>query len=492
MWRSRARTPRPVLASVFCFCLLASPQSLGQLEFLPPVNLSIESQDFHTVLKWDVLNSSETTRFNVDFRDYETVDWKPVCLNISTHHCDLSNVFVAAQESRSGYYGRVQAVTALQESKFAYTNRFTFGQNATLGPPIVQLAAHGNQLTVEVKYPVHNSTSHNVPFNLLSYNVYCRHQNQTNPICLRMTPRKPLQQVEVPEGNICVSAEVHLSTLNLKGKKSDETCLRIYLHTLPDSTSFNWPPQLKCEDYTTSLTNELDDLVQGEEGYYNYPEDEEDHQSEDEEDHQSEDEEDHQSEDEEDHSLRKMFSDEDPKDTSVTTVVIPTILICVLVVISIPVVIYLFKCKKKLKLPKSLAHIVVSDQTYNVISPKSEESSVCVLLKPEEVTDVPHDSSRFQDQEEVINTLDNVDPGTINADEGSSELVNADLNDPYAAKIDTNGMDQKSVSTDNTEVGVSDLDSSHDLCKTHFDGMKQNYTADNWGYDKPQVPFNMF
>ncbi|XP_051880993.1 interferon gamma receptor 1-like isoform X2 [Pristis pectinata] len=409
MWRSRARTPRPVLASVFCFCLLASPQSLGQLEFLPPVNLSIESQDFHTVLKWDVLNSSETTRFNVDFRDYETVDWKPVCLNISTHHCDLSNVFVAAQESRSGYYGRVQAVTALQESKFAYTNRFTFGQNATLGPPIVQLAAHGNQLTVEVKYPVHNSTSHNVPFNLLSYNVYCRHQNQTNPICLRMTPRKPLQQVEVPEGNICVSAEVHLSTLNLKGKKSDETCLRIYLHTLP-----------------------------------------------------------------------------------VTTVVIPTILICVLVVISIPVVIYLFKCKKKLKLPKSLAHIVVSDQTYNVISPKSEESSVCVLLKPEEVTDVPHDSSRFQDQEEVINTLDNVDPGTINADEGSSELVNADLNDPYAAKIDTNGMDQKSVSTDNTEVGVSDLDSSHDLCKTHFDGMKQNYTADNWGYDKPQVPFNMF
>lgn len=228
MWRSRAREPL-----LLALCLLSSTWSLGQLEFLAPVNLSIESQDFHTVLKWDVLNSSGTTRFNVDFRDYETVGWKPLCLNISTHYCDLSNVFIATRESISGYYGRVKAVTALQQSKFAQTNRFTFSQNATLGPPIVQLAAHGNHLTVEVKYPVYNSTSRNVPFNLLKYNVYCRHQNQTNPICLRMSPRKPLEQIQVPEGNICVSAEVYASALNLKGKKSDETCVRIYLSNLP-------------------------------------------------------------------------------------------------------------------------------------------------------------------------------------------------------------------------------------------------------------------
>lgn len=176
---------------------------------------------------------------------------------------------------------------------------------------------------------------------------------------------------------------------------------------------------------------------------------------------------------------------------SVPAVVIPTVSIFVIVVISICVLIYFLKCKKKLALPKSLAHIIVNEKIYHVINPKTEESSECVLIKPEEMTkDTEIDLNR-ELQEEVTYSSDNVGCHTINADESNSNLVNADSTDLYAAKMNINGIDLKCVSQDDIEGGISDQDSSRDSCPTHLDSMKQNFTPANWGYDKPQILLDM-
>ncbi|XP_062925190.1 interferon gamma receptor 1-like [Mobula hypostoma] len=493
IWRSST------LACAFCLCLLTAAQSRGQLGFSAPVNLSIKSHDFHTVLKWDVHNSSEETRFNVDFFGYGTSEWKPVCVNVSTHSCDLSNVFVISENHLGGYYARVKAVTALQESEFAYTSRFTFGQNATLGAPVVLLAADGRQLTVQVKYPALNSISESVLWNSLYYNVYCRHPNQTNPVCLELSPENPLYQGDFVEGTVCVSAEVELPSFNLIGKKSKEKCLRMPENNISDSAILTWLLPGECEEYT-SQPNDLDD------DEYEYG--------------------DYENEDSGNEIQLTIPSVKDPENTvavqrrisphsrnhtfqntptskdskyiyDLTAITaISTTLVIVLLLIVIPVVIYLQKCRKKFVLPKSLAHIIVSERPYNVMNSKREESSVCVVVKTEEVTSVPDDSHDFQDQEETLITSDTVDPGSTLTDGGSggsSEHVNADLNDPYAAKINIDIMDQNSDSTDHIDQEVvSDQDSSHDLSKTHCDSIKLSCTADNWGYDKPHVPLDMF
>ncbi|XP_059839065.1 uncharacterized protein LOC132401164 isoform X1 [Hypanus sabinus] len=438
-----------------CLCLLMAAPSWGQLEISTPVNLTVKSHDFHTVLKWDVRNSSERTRFNVEFREYVTAEWKPVCVNVWTRYCDLSNVFIASEDQVGGYYARVKAVTGLQESKFAYTNRFTFAQNASLGAPIVWLRADGSQLTVEVKYPPLNSTSNSGLQESLSYHVYCRRPNQTDPICLALTPENPLHQEEFVEGTVCVSAEVEISAIHLTGKKSNETCLSMSQRSYSDSAILTWPYPQKCD-------------------YYDQNDDDE--------------------EDYEDDDYTRKDDDgkvKDPEDTVAAAAAISTVVI-VLLLIFIFVGIYLCKSKKKLVLPKSLVQVIVSDRQYNVMNSKHEESSVCVVVKPEEVTSVPDDSHDFQVQEETLISSDTLDHSTALIDGGSSQHVNTDLSDPYAAKINIGIIDQNSDSTDHIDQEAgNNQGSSHDLCKTHCDSIKLSCTADNWGYDKPHVPLDM-
>ncbi|XP_072911889.1 uncharacterized protein [Hemitrygon akajei] len=443
----------------------------GQLDLWTPVNLSVKSHDFHTVLKWDVHNSSETTRFNVDFREYMTAEWKPVCVNVWTHYCDLSNVFVATEDQVGGYYARVKAVTGLQESEFAQTNRFTFAQNATLGAPIVQLTADGSQLTVEVKYPPLNSASNSRLRESLYYHVYCRHPNQTDPICLALTAENPLHQEDFVEGTVCVSAEVEISAINLIGKKSNETCLRMSQRNYSDSAILTWLHPQKCDYYPNDQND--DDEEEEDDEYDEYD--------------------DYTKKDDDGNDIHStMSSVKDPENTVAAAAAISTVVI-VLLLIFIFVGIYLWKCKKKLVLPKSLAQVIVSERPYNVMNSKREESSVCIVVKPEEVTSVPDDSQDFQVQEETSISSDTLDPRSALIDGGSSEHVNTDLSDPYAAKINIGIIDQNSDCTDHIDQEAgSDQGSSHDLCKTHCDSIKLSCTADNWGYDKPHVPLDMF
>ncbi|XP_069743322.1 uncharacterized protein [Narcine bancroftii] len=257
-----------------------------------------------------------------------------------------------------------------------------------------------------------------------------------------------------------------------------------------DSKTLTWPPPLKIEGNITFHTNELDNLVEGEEVNSNYQEDDYDYQ-EDEYDNLTEEEDENeylQENDEGEQFQHPFVSDEDPKDTSV---VIPIVLVLVVVVSLISAVMYTLKHKKKVVFPKSLTHFIENKRPCYVLNLKTEESTKCIVEQLEEVKNDPEINQKYKGQEEVVNSLDNGDNDTINTDGGSNELVDTEWTDPYAAKIEINGTDQKTVSTENVEIDINDLDSNHDICQTHFESMKQNCTADHWGYDKPQIPLNM-
>ncbi|XP_067840903.1 uncharacterized protein [Heptranchias perlo] len=531
MWRSGARVSRLLLA--FCLCGLGSLHGQELNELSRPMNLSVKFDNFQTVLKWDVANASRTLRFSVDSRDYNSGQWKPFlpCLNISTHHCDLSEAFEPTLDPVNSYYARVKVVTMSQESEFASTDRFSFSDNATLGPPTVHVTADGNEIRVKVMFVVPNSKAGSIKkaIRSLSYNIYYW-KRETPKLENKIDCSKPctFQKIAVTEGVTCVSAEARLDKLKLKGKRSQEICLPIQSSNISDSRMLAWSPTLRREGYITPQTVELDysgkegdedgaygeDYPGGEDGAYgeDYPGGEygEDYPG-------GEDGaygEDYPGGEE---CLEKMCTeeDEDPKDPSVKldlgaasklqpdnsessraskVAVLATggVVIIVLLVFAIACAVHKIK-KKQLVLPKSLVHIIMGRNVYTNVYAKTEESSICKVTTLEAVTHVCEVDPSDETQVEMIKaSSDNVDVDPINADVGESESVNVDLIDPYAAKIGIRGTDQKTVSEDNIEVCNGDPASIADLCKTNSDNAKQIFAADNWGYDKPQIPFDMF
>ncbi|XP_060676599.1 interferon gamma receptor 1-like isoform X2 [Hemiscyllium ocellatum] len=231
MCRSRGSVSSLLLSFVLCLCLCLCRSLHGHrsFEILPPVNLSITSYNFHTVLKWDVIDPSRNMRFNVIIKSYSASTWTPFlpCLNISTPYCDLSDAFLP-EGGKLGYYAQVNAVTETQNSDFVSTNRFTFKSNATIGPPEVKLKADNTDIIVEVYFMLANSTEERNAkiLNKLSYNIYWHSETSKlgNKIC---NSKKTHHRIEVQTGDICVSAEVYLEDLDLKGNLSQKRCLQI-------------------------------------------------------------------------------------------------------------------------------------------------------------------------------------------------------------------------------------------------------------------------
>ncbi|XP_043531177.1 uncharacterized protein LOC122539984 [Chiloscyllium plagiosum] len=173
MCRSRGSVSSLLLSFVLCLC--RSLHGQRPFEISPPVNLSITSYNFHTVLKWDVIDPSRNMRFNVKIKDYSISTSTPFlpCLNISTRYCDLSDGFLP-DGGKLGYYAQVNAVTETQKSDFVSTNRFTFNLNASIGPPDVKLKADNTDIIAEVYFMLANSTKKRNAkiLNQLSYNIY--------------------------------------------------------------------------------------------------------------------------------------------------------------------------------------------------------------------------------------------------------------------------------------------------------------------------------
>ncbi|XP_041044403.1 uncharacterized protein LOC121278245 [Carcharodon carcharias] len=445
---------------------------------------------------------------------YNFPKWKPFlpCSNISTYQCDLSEAFIPRESERNGYFAKVNAVTESQKSSFAHTYRFTFDNNATLGPPTVHLKADEVEITVEINYTVPNFTVNMIRriFKILSYNIYYRNSEnpeQENKICRE---KNPYIKIKVPVGVTCVSAEVCLDALKVKGERSQETCLQIKSsESFPDSRKLPWSPALRREDNIIPLNETLNcpwkegdkELeYQGDEEYTwdeEYSEDEyhlgvDDYPEEEEppsEMYPVKDENSVNTSDElESEAVSKLQRANTESSRELALAISGGVFIfIILVVVAITLICYFLK--KQQALPKHLAQHIMRGKTYTNVSMKTEESDISILTSMEAVTNICEvDTSRNATRVEVIKAPSEViDADRVNTDVDDSEPVNTDLNDPYAAKIGLNGTDQKNVNENCFEEDNSDLEKTHDLCKTNFDSVMQT-CADNWGYDKPQNP----
>ncbi|XP_078068707.1 uncharacterized protein LOC144493529 isoform X1 [Mustelus asterias] len=505
MWRSRTPVSSLLLfCAFFLYCSDRSPlHALGHSELHPPENLSIVSHDFCTVLKWDVPPTSRSSLFNVQILDYRSGKWKPFspCSNISMHQCDLSEVFIPVIYE-NGYCAKVNAVAGWQKSYFSHSYRFTFGNNATLGPPTVHLTADKDELAVELNYTVPSPKNeiHKI-LTYLSYNIYLRNP-ETSEIQEVCENQDPILTMKVPVGVICVSAEVHIDILKLKGNRSQETCLLIQLNDSSDSRRLPWSPTPRREDHIIPLNEKLNCPFKEEDTEFDgYPEDgyPEDGYPEDgypELDYSEDDYlEDGQHPVNSENIMDELESEAVTKlqqgNTDPSKVLALTIsggILAVLFVGLLATVLICYFVKKKRALPKVLAHHIVGRKRYsNINSMKPEESNLSVLTTLETVPNVCEVDQKDETQVKMIkDSSDLVDADPVTVDVDDSEPVNSDLKDPYAAKIDVSGTDQKSISEDNFEEGNSDLEKTDDLCKTNSDFEKQ-ICANNWGYDKPQV-----
>ncbi|XP_048387386.1 uncharacterized protein LOC125452715 isoform X1 [Stegostoma tigrinum] len=486
MWRSSGPASSLLLSCAVSLCCWHSLHGRGLSKISPPVNLSVTSYDFHTVLKWDVVDTSRNSWFNVEIKNYSISHWRPFlpCLNVSTHHCDLSDGFVPDDDTL-GYYARVNMVTESQKSDFVSTNRFIFKLNATLGPPDVKLRADNNHIIVEVNYTLPNSiVKRNAKIlKTLLYNIWYWHPEKPKLVDSICNSKKTLHQIQIPTGVTCVSAEVYLQDLNLKGNRSQETCLQIHPINVSDSMNLPWSPTLRNQSHTIAQNEELNcPLAEEDEEFegnlttenYAYDEDNEDDNYQD-----SQDSEEH-------HSETYPVEDVNPVLPFVISVV--TILAIVIVIIAT-----LFIChfaKKKQVLPKVLVHRIMGERgkAYMDVNMESDESKLSELKGLEDAITIPEVDQCDETQEDLTKPPSDIFVDQVNTDVNDSEPVNADLDDPYAAKIHINGIDQRCHNQDSVEVDDDVLEKTYDLCKTNSEPVKQ-ICADNWGYDKPQVLF---
>ncbi|XP_048387387.1 interferon gamma receptor 1-like isoform X2 [Stegostoma tigrinum] len=410
MWRSSGPASSLLLSCAVSLCCWHSLHGRGLSKISPPVNLSVTSYDFHTVLKWDVVDTSRNSWFNVEIKNYSISHWRPFlpCLNVSTHHCDLSDGFVPDDDTL-GYYARVNMVTESQKSDFVSTNRFIFKLNATLGPPDVKLRADNNHIIVEVNYTLPNSiVKRNAKIlKTLLYNIWYWHPEKPKLVDSICNSKKTLHQIQIPTGVTCVSAEVYLQDLNLKGNRSQETCLQIH-----------------------------------------------------------------------------------PINVSVLPFVISVVTILAIVIVIIATLFICHFAKKKQVLPKVLVHRIMGERgkAYMDVNMESDESKLSELKGLEDAITIPEVDQCDETQEDLTKPPSDIFVDQVNTDVNDSEPVNADLDDPYAAKIHINGIDQRCHNQDSVEVDDDVLEKTYDLCKTNSEPVKQ-ICADNWGYDKPQVLF---
>ncbi|XP_069743319.1 interleukin-10 receptor subunit beta-like isoform X4 [Narcine bancroftii] len=154
-----------ILSFSFCLCCVVretlagsavGQDDSGDHELLPPMNLSVTSYNFKTILTWSYVDkTTDTTFFTVETRNYQSAQWQlfSPCSNISSHSCDVTKAFSVNLSPLSSYYAKVKATTYFQESLYAITDRFSFKENATLGPPTVDVMVHGQQVTLKCIFP---------------------------------------------------------------------------------------------------------------------------------------------------------------------------------------------------------------------------------------------------------------------------------------------------------------------------------------------------
>ncbi|NXW62475.1 INGR1 protein, partial [Eurystomus gularis] len=86
-----------------------------------PTQIEVKSENFNTTLHWEYPPVSETTRFIVEIKSYNSGSYKHVstCVNISARFCDISGEIDGFSDP---HWIRVKAVTGSQQSEYGVTD----------------------------------------------------------------------------------------------------------------------------------------------------------------------------------------------------------------------------------------------------------------------------------------------------------------------------------------------------------------------------------
>ncbi|XP_062929222.1 interferon gamma receptor 1-like [Mobula hypostoma] len=208
--------------------------SSGYQGLPPPVNLSLSSYNFKTILTWDYVDQTPvTTSFTVEAMNYQTAQWAVFspCSNISSCFCDVTEAFSVNLSATSWYYAKVKAITQFQESQFALTHRFSFKDNATLGAPTVDVMIHGQEVTLRCIYPHVGNLSTKTSLNI-NNDFKCkicfgqeRHNVLANCSIKRLKRKFNVTQSRV---TLCVSAQVSSEEWKMKAEWSRKKCFKVY------------------------------------------------------------------------------------------------------------------------------------------------------------------------------------------------------------------------------------------------------------------------
>ncbi|XP_067882152.1 interferon gamma receptor 1-like [Heterodontus francisci] len=201
----------------------------------PPVNLSLTSYNFKTILTWAYVNETpETTNFTVQCRDYLTAQWQPYppCSNTTLHHCDVTKAFNVNLTASNSYYAKIKAITQFQESQFVFTERFNFHKNGILSAPTVEVTVRGQEVFLSCIYPVvANLTTetgwkvnHDFRCNIC---VWQEGNNELPKKNCRIRKSKLKLTITQPRVTLCVSAQVNSKQWKMKAEWSTQKCFQV-------------------------------------------------------------------------------------------------------------------------------------------------------------------------------------------------------------------------------------------------------------------------
>ncbi|XP_019405731.1 PREDICTED: interferon gamma receptor 1 [Crocodylus porosus] len=233
MMRRRARAP--LLLLLLLVALLPSPGLAGSAgrppTVSPPTNVEIESFNFKTVLHWDYSSMFPNARFTVEIKPYELGYYAQIssCVNISRHHCDLSENIT---DPFLSHWAKVKAHVGSEESSYVESKEFILANQGKIGTPTLTVLTQSSKLKVDIFHPACP------PDNLLDscdeveYLVYFQdHENQTEKLKTDLESCEELKcSISLPVASAgltyCVSAEVN-SWCGMRGDQSNETCLHV-------------------------------------------------------------------------------------------------------------------------------------------------------------------------------------------------------------------------------------------------------------------------
>ncbi|XP_064412118.1 interferon gamma receptor 1-like [Latimeria chalumnae] len=204
----------------------------------PPTNLVMTHHNFETTLRWDYKETSATPLFTVYLKDYNSGQWQLFrpCINIAVRIC---NVTKKLRNPNNYYYAKVTATVGSRNAMSNATSGFSFEENGTIGPPNITAVADGQNMHVEIWYPLTPFRAKSRQKNIrdfyedFTYKISVFESGNQNKAVMyhpdNCTKDKCVKMISIPKegGNYCVLAKGISENANVNGAESPEKCVYI-------------------------------------------------------------------------------------------------------------------------------------------------------------------------------------------------------------------------------------------------------------------------